>query len=243
MDVLSSETPVHDYRLVVAPALVVFTEAVVRNLTDFVQSGGTLVLTVRCGQKDAFNALFPALQPGPLRALAGVEVEDYYALDEPAPVKAEWSGAMMGESQLWAERLRPIADNVQQLAHFGESNGWLDGGIAVTRRAVGDQGGQVVYVGAILNQELQESLTGWLLQLAGVQPVWGGLPAGVESGRRVAEDGRQVLILINHNRQSRSAPLGEKAPPGYVWKDLLTGEEFAASIPLAPYGVRMFGSV
>ncbi len=41
------------------------------------------MLTLRTGMKDRHNALLPLRQPGALAELAGVEVEDYYSLEDP----------------------------------------------------------------------------------------------------------------------------------------------------------------
>src|SRR5581483_7387536 len=175
---------------------------------------------------------------GPLRELAGVEVEEFYPLDTPVPVRASWQTAMAGESRLWAERLRPLSETTEILARFGESNGWLDGGTAVTRHPVGTKGGQVVYVGAVLNDELQADLMRWLVEQAQVTPVLSGTPRGVEAARRVAEDGRAVLFLLNHNRQTATLPLPAPPLPASV-RDLLTGETFTDALSLPPYGVRL----
>jgi beta-galactosidase len=243
-DIVSAEAPLDGYKLVVAPALTVLSETTVANLAAFVEAGGTLVLTVRCGQKDTHNALFPTLQPGPLRDLAGVEVEEYFALDEPVPVRAAWRSPMAGESRLWAERLRPLAENVEILARFGASNGWLDEGCAIARRAVGSGGGQVVTVGAVLNDALQIDLIDWLLETVSLSPVWPAPRPGVEVARRVGTDGRAVVLVINHNRQEVSLPLPVTADPTSRTRlrDLLTGEVFEETTILPPYGVRVFST-
>ncbi len=233
MDVISAEAVLDGYKLVIAPALVVLSETTVRNLMAFVEGGGTSVLTVRCGQKDNYNALFPALQPGPLRELAGMEIEEFYPLDSPVPLTASWPGEQAGESRIWAERLRPLGEEIEVLARFGPSNGWLDGGIAVARHKVGSNGGQVIYVGAVLDDALQSSLTDWLINAAQVTPVFSGAPAGVEVARRVDADGRAVLLVLNHNREEATLTLSASA------RDLLTGETFATDLPLPPYGVRI----
>jgi beta-galactosidase len=233
VDIVAPTAPLERYRLVIAPALILLSEPAAQNLTAFVENGGTLVLTVRCGQKDAYNALFPALQPGPLREIAGVEVADFYPLDEPVPVRAGWDTPMAGQSELWAEALRPLDEKTEILARFGEANGWLDGQAALTRHPAGENGGQVIYVGAVLNRELQSDLTDWLLPRAGVTPVQTGAAPGVEVGRRVGEDGQACLLVINHNRVEATLPL--PAP----MRDLLTGEDVGDAVTLPPYGVRL----
>ena len=238
VDVISAEATLGEYKLVIAPAIVILTEEAIEHLTDFVTNGGTLVLTTRTGQKDRHNALFPALQPGPLRDLAGAEVAEFYTLDQPVPVSAFWNddenSAQSGESSLWAELLRPLSDATEILAKFGESNGWLDGGAAITRHPVGESGGQVIVVGAVLNAELQSDFTAWLLAQTEIKPVFANAPAGVEAARRVSRDGRAVTLFINHNREAVAFDLPNESP------DLLTGETCDAGTTIPGYGVRLF---
>jgi len=237
VDVLSAEASLEGYKLVILPSLVVLPEKTIENLTAFVEAGGTLVLTVRCGQKDGYNALFPALQPGPLRDLAGVEVADFYPLDEPVPVRASWAGQYAGQGEIWAERLTPLNENVQTLAHFGESNGWLDGGAALTINPVGSKGGKVIYVGAWLNTELQDQLTNWILGQAQVVSAYSGAARTIEVGRRVGADGKELLFVINHSRQEAALKLAAPLPNPAT--DMLTGAAFTDMLPLPPYGVRV----
>ena len=91
------------YKLIIAPAMVMLHPSLVTPLTDFCRRGGHLVLTARCGMKDEYNAMLPKRQPGALSSLAGVEVEEYFALAEPVPVKGNW---FEGKSLQWAERLK-----------------------------------------------------------------------------------------------------------------------------------------
>jgi beta-galactosidase len=148
-------------------------------------------------------------------------------------VRTQWDLPMAGQSRLWAERLRPLNDRTEVVATYGESNGWLDGRPAVTRCPVGEKGGQVLYVGAWLNAELQESLTDWLLNLAQVTSVSPNAPSGVEVANRIGPDGRRVQIVINHLRIATELKLS--APQ----RDVLTGESFVERVPLEPYGVRV----
>ena len=77
VDVVSPDAPLTGYRLVVAPALNVLSAAEARRLADYVRAGGHLVLGPRSGMKDAYDALWPQRQPGPLTQLLGGRVEQY----------------------------------------------------------------------------------------------------------------------------------------------------------------------
>ena len=195
------------------------------RLEAFVAAGGHLVLTPRTGMKDRYNALLPARQPGGLTEMAGVEVEDYYALDVPVPVIGE---GFSGESRIWAERLNVLNANVTVLARYGECNGWLDGQAAVTSHPYGK--GMVYYVGAALDEAAHEALTRQILAGIGETPV--ETPDGVQLCACLSADGQSVQIVINHTR----APQTLTVLPG---TDHLTGQSVDGSLTLPAYGVAV----
>ncbi len=227
-DVISADVPLESYKLVIAPALLILDESRTARLRDFVEQGGHLVLTIRCGMKDDYNALLPSRQPGPLADLAGVEVEEYYALLEPVPVSGEW---FTGDSHLWAERLKVREEaSTQVIARYGTSNGWLDGQPAVTVHSHGN--GQVYFVGAYLGEGSQQSLLDRITAAAGVQPVM-ETPAGVEARKRVNPEGLEVFIVINHKRAEEFLRLPWPA------REHLSGLSVKDELKLGPYGVAI----
>lgn len=230
-DVISADASLAGYKLVIAPALIILTESRSKALREFVTNGGTLVLTLRTGMKDATNALLPARQPGPLVEIAGVEVEEYYALNEPVPVAGS---ELSGTASIWAERLKVIASvDTQVLAHYGPSNGWLDGGPAIIRHAYGK--GQVYMVGAFLDPAAQLLLIRQITAKARVKGVM-ETPPGVEARQRFSPDGKAVTILINHTREDRVVTLPLPA------REHLTEKYLEGSVKLEPYGVAVMTS-
>lgn len=237
VDVISADQPLEGYDLVVAPALIIMTERRATALQQFVESGGHLVLTVRTAMKDAHNALLPARQPGPLSTLAGVEVEEFFALLDPVPVVADggiFPPGASGFARLWAERLRPLDPATETLACYGRSNGWLDDRPAVTVRRWGD--GRVYFVGACLDDGLQDLLLARVAADAGLRPVL-ETPPGVEATRRVDDSGREAIVVINHDRERALVWLS-----GPYW-DHLAGRAVDDSIELEPYGVALLTPV
>ncbi|HZM21891.1 MAG TPA: beta-galactosidase, partial [Anaerolineales bacterium] len=122
MDILSVDASLDSYKLIIAPALLMLNKTRASRLKSFVENGGHLVLTIRSGMKDDTNALLPLRQPGILAEIAGVEIEEYYALLDPVPVTGD---KIKGESRIWAERLKVNDETTKVIARFGESNGWL----------------------------------------------------------------------------------------------------------------------
>ena len=228
VDIVPVSALLEDYKIVILPALLIVSDELAKRLTEWVHKGGYLVITPRCGMKDEYNALLPIRQPGPLRELAGAEVEEYYALQEPVEITANW---FQGEARLWAERLK-IVHNSQfsVIAHYGASNGWLDGQIAVAVHAYGY--GLVYYVGAWLDDDSMGPFFDRMLNMATIVPTL-ITPPGLETCKRVSPDGKEFFILINHEAEPRTISLPWPAD------EHITGQRLTGGVRLAPYGVAV----
>ncbi len=181
------------YRVVIAPAIWLLKEQEAKRLDAFAKSGGHLILTSRTGAKDGENALYPMLPPGPLRAAAGVEVEDVYPLLDPIPVSGT---GLKGTAKIWGERLRVIGTGVKIHATFGKGNGWLAGKPAIVSRTHGK--GTVWTLAGWFDPALLDAVTAKAFASAGVKPKFKA-PKGVEIATRSGRNGKDVLIVINHS--------------------------------------------
>ena len=225
VDIISADETLDGYKLVIAPALIILNEKRVANLTKFVQNGGHLILTIRTGMKDEFNSFLPSRQPGALAKLSGVEVEEYYALDQAIPIEGQW---LRGFGQHWAERLALLdQQNAVPISTYGKSNGWLDGHIAIAVHPFG--AGLVYTVGVYLDENAQQILIDHVLQTAGIQGTLS--EKDVEVSTCLDESGREILIVINHSQEERLFALPWSA------FEHLTGQTVHNELKLSPYDV------
>jgi beta-galactosidase len=227
IDIVQPGAPLSSYRLVVGPNLNIMDDVTAQYLLDYIHQGGHLVLGPRSGVKDAFNALLPSRQPGPLAETLGAQVEEYYALAQPIPVAGELGEGTAG---IWAEQLQIDTPETRILLHYGPSNGWLDGQPAAVTKAAGS--GRITYIGAWLNTELMNRIATWLLEVSDVMPAWDRLPTGVEICRRV-RNGDELFILINHTTQPQNVALPEP------FDDLVSGERYESALSLSSRGVAV----
>ncbi len=226
VDVVSADAPLDAYKLVIAPALLILTPERAERLRKFVSRGRNLLLSARCAFKDEHNALLPSRPPGPLADMAGVEVEEYYALERDVPVKGNW---FTGVSRLWAERLRILEGaHTAVIARYGRANGWLDDQPAITVNAY--KGGFVYTCGAWLDDAAQDLFIGRILQNAALRPPF-EMPAGIEVGRRVTPAGQEIVILINHRAAAQDITLPWPA------HEYLNGVDLEGEVTVGPYGV------
>ena len=211
VDIVPPTASLSQYKLVVAPGLNVLTDAAAKNLINYVNNGGHLVLGQRSAMKDDDNGLWPQRQPGPLTDLLGGRVEQYYALVDAVPVEGKWG---TGEGQLWAELLSAKEPDVEVLMRYGKSNGWLDGQPAAITRKVGK--GRITYLGAWLDKKTMTEAANWMTDVSGVKPALGPVPDGVEVYPRYGAKGA-VYILVNFSKTPRTVKLPA------VMQDVLSG--------------------
>lgn len=216
------------YQLVVAPALLIQDGSMVDALQEYVAQGGHLVLTARCGMKDPYNALLAQRQPGGLAEMAGVEVEDYYALQEPVPITGD---GFEGQSSLWAERLVLTGNkNARVIARYGRSNGWLDDQIAISVNTYGN--GLAYYVGAYLDEAAQQTFFTQVLEAAKVPSI--ASAPDIEISTRVrSNESETFYIVINHAATERTIHM--------PWPSFehLNRAPFAPEFNLAAYAVAV----
>ena len=201
VDAMDPREDLSHYALVIAPRLYCVDQRTADNLRGFVEAGGVLCLTPRSGVVDEYNTVFDVPAPGPLREIAGVEVDDYGALDQPITLRGDAVGGSV-QADVWADEI--ILTTAQPMAAYGE--GWLAGMPAITVNEFGK--GKVVYVGTVLRDETLARFLAWLAKLADIAPVL-ATPAGVRALER-RSDTERFLFLLNFSDAPQSVPLGEE---------------------------------
>jgi len=226
IDIVPPDRDLSKYKLVIAPALELLTQAEADNLTRYVKGGGYLVLGQRSAMKDDNNSRWPQRQPGPLVSLLGARVEQFTALDKPVGLTGTWGEA---KGELFAEQIIPQADDVKVLERYHAPLSWLDGEPAAVTRKIGS--GSFTYIGAWLDEAATKRSVQWMLTEANLKPDVFPTPEGVDVYRRVASD-HDIFIVGNTSKQTQLITLPT------AMQDVLTGETIH-SIKLPPYGVSV----
>jgi len=229
IDIVPPSTSLAKYKLVVAPAMDLLTDAESKNLMDYVTGGGNLVLGPRSVMKDEENSLQTNRQPGPLVPLLGGRVERFYATKKVFPVQGAWGSA---EAHIWAELLSVESPDTTVLMRYGKSNGWLDGQPAVITRKVGK--GSITYIGMCMDDAGMQHAAKWMIDTAGVQTPLIKVPAGVEASVRYG-DKNAVHILVNFSSTPQTitlpAPLDDVLHGGMI-----------TTVQLPVYGVAVLNA-
>jgi beta-galactosidase len=196
VDIVSPDADLSGYRLVVAPALYLVTDAQADNLAHFVENGGHTLVTFYSGIVDEDDRVRLGGYPGAFRDLLGVRVEEFVPLAPGSMVglAAPRTGADLtsgGAASLWTERLQ--LSGAEAMAQY--TNGALAGVAALTRNRHG--AGTAWYLACAPDAATYRDLMATIAaeaRVTAVGPVGDGL---VEVIRRAAPD-RSYKFIINH---------------------------------------------
>ncbi|NRP89674.1 Beta-galactosidase BgaA [Ensifer adhaerens] len=239
-------------KLLYVPHWVMWKDGWTERLEAFARDGGTVVIGARTGTRDENNHVIRETAPGTsLTRLTGVKVEDFGRLAAPGAKGLfdvmSRSGGLVIPPNRPAESHRRVrrftfGNREIEAAHFYEnltvvddaevvatwSNRYAEGQPMASLRRVGK--GRVLYLGTYLTPELTDALADRTFAEAGIGPLVGDLPEGVEVTMRQNDD-RRLLFLQNYLDQR--AELSE-VPAGINLLD--DGKSVSGTLSLEAYG-------
>ncbi|WP_367324544.1 beta-galactosidase [Streptomyces sp. HUAS ZL42] len=214
VDFAHPEADLTQYRLVVAPALYLMSDAAAENLREYVRQGGVLLVQYFSDVVDqCHRARLGGYPAAPLREALGVRVEEH----RPLAAGAEITLSDGSSGSVWSEYLG-ASGAVKAVAEYP------DGLPALTRHGFGTGTGW--YLSTRLDDRAYTALVGRLLGEAGVRPVLPDLPEGAEAVVRRAEDGREWLFLLHHGS-------------GRPWRVTVSGHELLTDRPVPETGLNL----
>ncbi|MCX6345546.1 MAG: beta-galactosidase [Armatimonadetes bacterium] len=229
VDILTKDADLSGYKVVVAPAHFVLTKKRAALLKDYVQNGGTLVMTYRSAVKDATGLIFDEPLPGLLQDVFGVVVKEYHS-PEASEENMIWGS--MGEINGHTSRVNVWLDllelrGAEVMAKY--DGGFISYGVAITRNSFGK--GKAYYIGTQPESDFMITLMDAVAKDAGVTL---GIPTpqDVEACERVGE-GKKLTFIINHTEQTQNVSIPEPCT------NLITCEAIEKSLTIDAYGVAV----
>ncbi|MDP9026863.1 MAG: beta-galactosidase [Actinomycetota bacterium] len=219
VDFVHPAASLDQYAVVLAPSLYLVTDAASRNLTDYVQAGGQLLVSYGSGLVDENDAVHRGGFPGPLREVLGLGIDELlpFAQHETASLDTG------GRGSVWADDIRLTgADAVTRFV-----DGRAAGQPALTRNSLG--AGTAWYLATRPDDATLGTILERVLDDAGVR--WEERAEGLETVERIGPDGRVYLFAMNHGEQQLTLPARGV--------ELLTGSAVAGQLTLPAGAVRV----
>jgi beta-galactosidase len=218
------------YKVVIIPALYIADDSLLEKISDYVKSGGHVVMTFKSGFANEDSAVRWVTAPGPLREAAGFSYQEFSNLEKPLALKGDpFHVGADNKVMYWAEFLK--AEHAKALAYYDHP--FFGRWPAITENNFGS--GTLVYEGTYLSDGLQTSILRRSLDEAGVA-VEKSLPAAVHAVNGVDRIGRTLHYYFNYSGSPATFTYSHAAGA-----DLLTGRHVAASqqITLQPWDLAI----
>lgn len=199
VDFVHPEADLSGYRMVLAPASYLLTDAAARNLEEYVVTGGNLVVGPFSGVVDECDGVRDGGLNAALADLLGVAVEEFCPLRAEETARIDTTAGEVLDVQVWTEDLAVL--DAEVLATYAD--GPVPGGAAITRASRGS--GHAWYLASDLSIDGLSGVFAEVYTRAGITD--SDLPADVELVERTAEDGTRHLFAINHTAEEHTLTL------------------------------------
>ncbi|NLM11397.1 MAG: beta-galactosidase [Clostridiaceae bacterium] len=219
VDFISGNNNFEKYKLVIAPLQFLVSDKLVESLTEYVEQGGILVLTMRSGVKEMNNQChIEADLPGKLTGLVGATITDYDCLrDHDMGIRYKDTDY---RCEKWCDILKP--EKAESISKYTED--FYAGQPAITVNKSGK--GLVYYIGTEPEQKLIDDFLADIVNESGIERIY-DTPAEVEFVRRRTKDADYIFAL-NHTGKTQIINCKDN------WKSIINNEK------LEPYGYALF---
>ena len=234
-DIIQPLADLQRYKVVIAPALVLMDETRATHLHQFVQAGGTLVVTVQSGLRNFDNGFHRTTLPAGLTELCGLEIEEQNALKFKDTTGLAPLDGGFAQGRYEASLLFELVKLTTAQPLFQYTDLWFEGTPAITANRFGK--GTAYYIATVPSVELLRELFTRILTNAKVLPNLTASSSPHVESIKTFKEGKEYLHLINYTRETQTARLAER------YESLNGSETFASTVELKPFGTAMLQRV
>ena len=219
------------YDLVIIPSLYIASDDLLNKISDYVKSGGHVIMQFKSGFCDENSMVRPMLAPGPLREACGFYYQEFTNLTELAlkgdPFRVGTEGNKVYD---WAEYIIP--ETAKPLAYYDHPDFGKYPAVIINNFGKGT----LLYQGCNLSEKIQEKILLDEMRRAGIISVDQELhwPLIVKSG--INTNGNIIHYFFNYSSQTKKFEYSYK-----TGTELLSGNKVSTSqdVSIAPWGVSI----
>ena len=214
------------YKLIVIPPLYIADDALLQKISDYVKSGGHVLMCFKSGFANENSAVHSERAPGPLREATGISYQEFSNLEKPLALKGDpFKAGDENKVMYWAEFLQ--LEHAKPLAYY--EHPFFGRWPAITRNQFGS--GTLTYEGTYLSDTLQQAIVRDALADADVETP-AALPPHLIEKSGVNGNGKTLHYFLNYSSSPQTFTYHQHAG-----MDLLTSKRIdtSQSIDLAPW--------
>ena len=209
------------YKVLLVPPLYSASDAVLRQISDYVKKGGQVVMSFKSGFTDEHSTVRDVMAPGLLRAACGFHYQEFTNLSAPERLTPDPYGVGgQNTGSVWEEFIVP--DTAEVIASFDDPYWHFP---AITRNKFGS--GALTYEGTFVTDKLQQEVVRDVVKRAGLSDSDQDLPEAVRVRHGRNRQGKVLYYYFNYSGQPQSVPYSHG-----MGSDLLTGDAVAQGQPL-----------
>jgi len=198
--VFPETTDFSQYKVLIVPALYIADDALLQRISDFVKSGGHVVMTFKSGFANENSAVRWERAPGPLREAAGFSYQEFSNLEKPLALKDDpYHAGTNNETRYWAEFLMP--EHAKAVAYYDHP--FFGKWPAITENEYGK--GTLLYEGTYLSDALQTAVLKDALAKAGLTQTDQDIPGKVHVQHGVNRMSKKVHYYFNYSSVPQQA--------------------------------------
>lgn len=234
VDIINMDCDFSSYKLLIAPMLYMVRPGVAERMEEFVESGGTLILTYWSGIVDENDLCFLGGFPGPLRKIAGIwseEIDALYDEDYNYAVFNKDNPLKLDKEYKAVELCDLIhAETAKVLATYKED--FYAGRPALTVNEFGK--GKCYYIAFRSGDDFLWDFYGRLIEDLDIQKVLDTeLPEGVTAQKR-SDGENDYVFVMNFADDEKTVDLGDEE-----LEDMINGGQVKGEVTLPGYGLRI----
>lgn len=192
------------YKIISLPLYFMVDEDFYLKLEKWVENGGILILSWRCGIRDKNNKALTEKLPGKFNKICGIEIEKFESLNE-TNTKIK-SGLLTFKIEAWADVIETKGAKI--LAKYSDKKKPYFGKPAITVNNYGK--GKVYYFGTSLSPLGLLYFYYKIFKDKKLKPKFYGF--GIESIEYIDKTGKEFRAIINNNSKNKKA-FGKKIKP------------------------------
>jgi beta-galactosidase len=217
------------YKLLVVPALYIADDALLKKIAGYVQQGGHVLMTYKSGFANESSAVRWERAPGPLRAAAGFNYQEFSNLEKPLALKDDpFQVGKDNAVNTWAEFLQ--LEGAKPLAFYDHP--FFGKWPAITRNQYGK--GSLTYEGTMLTDALQSAIVRDTLQQSGIVTDAAAAESTIRIKHGANQNGRRIHYFLNYSSSAATIDYRYGAA-----RDLLTEKAVASGqkLTVGPWDV------